>query len=57
MPSGENSGTQKQPYADPALDMTEQQRIDKIAMEMAKKGEKEIDADEDVNPEDTEFTH
>jgi hypothetical protein len=60
MASGENStktGAQKQPYADPALDMTEQQKIDKIAMEMAKKGENEIDADEDVNPEDTEFTH
>ena len=44
------------PSADPALNETEQQKIDKIAMEMAEKGDEEIDADEEVDPEDTEFT-
>jgi hypothetical protein len=44
------------PSADPALNETEQQKIDKIAMEMAEKGEEEIDTDEEENPEDTEFT-
>lgn len=48
--------SQDKTYADPALNETEQQKIDKIAMNMAKKAEGEIDADEEVNPEDTEFT-
>jgi hypothetical protein len=43
-------------YADPALNETEQQKIDKIADEMAGKANEEIDADEEVLPEDTEFT-
>jgi len=46
----------KKTYADPELNKTEEQKIDDIAMEMAEKGEQEIDADEEVNPEDTEFT-
>ena len=38
------------------LNKTDQQKIDKIAMGMAKRGENEILADEEVNPEDTTFT-
>jgi hypothetical protein len=38
------------------MNKTERQKIDKMAMEMAKRGENEIIGDEEVNPEDTEFT-
>ena len=37
-------------------EMTEQERIDKIAMESARRAENRILADEEVNPEDTMFT-
>ena len=47
---------QDKTYADPALNQTEQQKIDKIADEMAEKANEEIEADEEVAPEDKEFT-
>ena len=43
-------------YADPALDQTEQQKIDEVADEMAEKANAEIAADEEVAPGDKEFT-
>jgi len=42
--------------ASDATETQDQAEIDKMAMEMAEKGENEIDADEEVNPDDTMFT-
>jgi len=47
---------QDKTFADPALNETEQQKIHKIADEMAEKANDEIAANEEVAPEDTEFT-
>jgi len=54
MATGPNSAKEEARPSD-AASKQEQAKIDKIAMEMAEKANKEIEANEEVNPEDTEF--
>jgi len=54
MATGPNSPKDETRPSD-AASKQEQAKIDKIAMEMAEKANKEIEANEEVNPEDTEF--
>ena len=53
-PKAANTG--ERPLDEATKKRQDQAEIDKIAMEMAQKGEGEIDVDEEVNPEDTMFT-
>lgn len=50
------TGTQSANETAKTVSKSEQEKIDRAAMEMAEKADRDTIADEDVNPEDQEFT-